>query len=140
MLIIDFEHEYLAERFAEAVEAGIAEIFIEEDFSLEALGEEAKLEYELAKLSGDEERLEKLLKALREEDGIDPEAGALMVEPGAAQHLPARRDVAPQARLRQPGPGQPGPEPVARQRRARERADRLHQIRLCLIGAIEHRP
>jgi len=73
MLIIDFEHEYLAERFAEAVEAGIAEIFIEEDFSLEALGEEAKLEYELAKLSGDEERLEELLKILWEEDGIDPE-------------------------------------------------------------------
>ena len=72
-LIIEFEHEYLAERFAEAVEAGTAEVFIEEDFSLGAIGEKAKLEYELAKLSGDEERLEKLLKALWEEDGIDPE-------------------------------------------------------------------
>jgi len=67
------ENEFLAERFAEAVEAVTAEIFIEEDFSLGAIGEEAKLEYELAKLSGDEERLEKLLKALWEEDGIDPE-------------------------------------------------------------------
>jgi len=72
-LIIEFEDEYLAESFADAVEAGTAEIFIEEDFSLDALGEEAKLEYELAKISGDEERLEKLLKALWEEDGIDPE-------------------------------------------------------------------
>jgi hypothetical protein len=72
-LIIEFEDEYLAESFAEAVEADIAEIFIEEDFSLDAVSEETKLEYELAKLSGDEERLEKLLKALWEEDGIDPE-------------------------------------------------------------------
>jgi hypothetical protein len=72
-LIIEFENEFLAGRFADAVEAGTAEILIEEDFSLDALGEEAKLEYELAKLSGDEERLEKLLKTLWEEDGIDPE-------------------------------------------------------------------
>ena len=72
-LIIEFENEFLAGRFADAVEAGTAEIFIEEDLSLKALGEEAKLEYELAKLSGDEERLEKLLKTLWEEDGIDPE-------------------------------------------------------------------
>ena len=72
-LIIEFENEFLAGRFADAVEAGTAEILIEEDFSLDALGEEAKLEYELAKLSGDEERLEKLLKILWEEDGIDPE-------------------------------------------------------------------
>ena len=72
-LIIEFEDEYLAESFEEAVEASIAEIYIEEDFSLDAIGEEAKLECELAKLSGDEERLEKLLKALWEEDGIDPE-------------------------------------------------------------------
>jgi hypothetical protein len=72
-LIIEFEDEYLAESFAEALEAGIAKIFIEEDFSLDAVSEETKLEYELAKLSGDEERLEKLLKALWEEDGIDPE-------------------------------------------------------------------
>ena len=68
-LIIEFENEFLAGRFADAVEAGTAEILIEEDFSLEALGEEAKLEYELAKLS---ERVEKLLKTLWEEDGIDP--------------------------------------------------------------------
>jgi len=27
-LIIEFEHEYLAERFAEAVEAGTAEVFM----------------------------------------------------------------------------------------------------------------
>ena len=72
-LIIEFQDGYLAESFAEAVEAGAAEIFIEEDFSLDAICEEAKLEYELAKLSGDEERVEKLLKALWEEDGIDPE-------------------------------------------------------------------
>jgi hypothetical protein len=72
-LIIEFEDEYLAELFAEAVEAGVAEIFMEEDFSLDAVSDETKLEYELVKLSGDEERLEKLLKALWEEDGIDPE-------------------------------------------------------------------
>jgi hypothetical protein len=72
-LITEFEDEYLAESFAKAVEAGIAEIFIEEDFSLDAVSEETKLEYDLAKLSRDEERLEKLLKALWEEDGIDPE-------------------------------------------------------------------
>jgi hypothetical protein len=72
-LIIEFEDQYVAESFEEAVEAGIAEIYVEEDFSLDALGEEAKLEYELAKLSGDEERLEKLLKHLWEVDGIDPE-------------------------------------------------------------------
>ena len=72
-LIIEFENEFLAGRFADAVEAGTAEILIEEDFSFDALGEEAKLEYELAKLSGDEERVEKLLKTLWEEDGIDPE-------------------------------------------------------------------
>ena len=72
-LIIEFESESLAGRFADAVEAGTAKILIEEDFSLDALGEEAKLEYEMAKLSGDEERLEKLLKILWEEDGIDPE-------------------------------------------------------------------
>ena len=72
-LIIEFENEFLVGRFADAVEAGTAEILIEDDFSLDALGEEAKLEYELAKLSGDEERVEKLLKALWEEDGIDPE-------------------------------------------------------------------
>jgi hypothetical protein len=72
-LIIEFEDDYLAESFAEAVEAGNAEIFIEEDFSLDAVSEETKLEYELAKLSGNEERLEELLKALWEEDGIDPE-------------------------------------------------------------------
>ena len=72
-LIIEFENELLAARFADAVEAGTAEIFIEDDFSLDALGEEAKLEYELAKISGDEERLEKLLKILWEENGIDPE-------------------------------------------------------------------
>ena len=59
-LIIEFENEFLAGRFADAVEAGTVEILIEEDFSLDALGEEAKLEYELAKLSGDEERLEKI--------------------------------------------------------------------------------
>jgi hypothetical protein len=51
-LIIEFEKEFFAGRFADAVEAGTAEILIEEDFSLDALGEEAKLEYELAKLSG----------------------------------------------------------------------------------------
>ena len=72
-LIIEFESELLAGRFADAVEAGTAEILIEEDFSLDAIGEEAKLEYELAEISGDEERLEKLLKILWEEDGIDPE-------------------------------------------------------------------
>jgi hypothetical protein len=72
-LIIEFEDEFLAERFADAVEAGTAEILIEEDFSLDALGEEAKLEYELAKLSEDEERVEKLLKTLWEDEGIDPE-------------------------------------------------------------------
>src|SRR6202047_3243017 len=71
-LTIEFENEFLVGRFADAVEAGTAEVLIEEDFSLDALGEEAKLEYELAKLSGDEERLEKLLKILWEEDGIDP--------------------------------------------------------------------
>jgi hypothetical protein len=72
-LIIEFENELLAGRFADAVEAGTAEILIEEDFSLDALSEEAKLEYELAKLLGDEERLEKFLKTLWEEEGIDPE-------------------------------------------------------------------
>ena len=72
-LIIEFEDQYVAESFEEAVEAGTAEIYIEEDFSLDALGEEARLEYELAKLSGDGERLEKLLKDLWEVDGIDPE-------------------------------------------------------------------
>jgi hypothetical protein len=42
-VIIEFENEFLAGRFADAVEAGTAEILIEEDFSLDALGEEAKL-------------------------------------------------------------------------------------------------
>jgi hypothetical protein len=73
MLIMEFKNELLAGRFADAVEADTAEIFIEEEYSLDALGEEAKLEYELAKISGDEEWLEKLLKILWEEDGIDPE-------------------------------------------------------------------
>jgi hypothetical protein len=50
-LIIEFKNEFLAWRFADAVEAGTAEILIEEDFSLDALGEEAKLEHDLAKLS-----------------------------------------------------------------------------------------
>jgi hypothetical protein len=72
-LNIAFEDQYVAESFEETVEAGTAKIYIEEDFSLDALGEEAKLEYELAKLSGDGERLEKLLKDLWEVDGIDPE-------------------------------------------------------------------
>jgi hypothetical protein len=40
---------------------------------METVNEEMKLEYELAKISGDKDRLEAVLKELWEGDGIDPE-------------------------------------------------------------------
>lgn len=72
-LIIEFEDESSAEGFENAVHSGRAQIQIEANFSMETVNEEMKLEYELAKISGDKDRLEAVLKELWEGDGIDPE-------------------------------------------------------------------
>ena len=72
-LIIEFEDESDARGFENAVHSGRARIEIEENFSMETVNDEMKLEYELAKMSGDKDRLEAVLKELWEGDGIDPD-------------------------------------------------------------------
>ena len=54
---VEFEDEHLAISFVEDVKTGTANIALDEDTSINAAPKELQEEYELALVSGDEERL-----------------------------------------------------------------------------------
>ena len=57
-VFVEFEDEHLAISFVEDVKTGTANIALDEDTSINAAPKELQEEYELALVSGDEERLE----------------------------------------------------------------------------------
>jgi hypothetical protein len=72
-VFVEFEDEDLAVSFEECVKDGTARIVLDEDTSINAAPKELQEEYELALVSGDEERLEGVLTELWEEYGIHAE-------------------------------------------------------------------
>ena len=72
-VFVEFEDEDLAVSFEECVKDGTARIVLDEDTSINAAPKELQEEYELALVSGDEERLEGVLTVLWEEYGIHGE-------------------------------------------------------------------
>jgi hypothetical protein len=72
-VFVEFEDEHLAISFVEDVKTGTANIALDEDTSINAAPKELQEEYELALVSGDEERLEGVLTELWEEYGIHAE-------------------------------------------------------------------
>ena len=73
-VFVEFEDEDLAVSFEECVKDGTARIVLDEDTSINAAPKELQEEYELALVSGDEERLEGVLTELWEEYGIEENA------------------------------------------------------------------
>src|ERR1700730_7621365 len=72
-VFVEFEDEHLAISFVEDVKTGTANIALDEDTSINAAPKELQEEYELALVSGDEERLEGVLTELWEEYGVHAE-------------------------------------------------------------------
>ena len=72
-VFVEFEDEHLAISFVEGVKTGTANIALDEDTSINAAPKVLQEEYELALVSGDEERLEGVLTELWEEYGIHGE-------------------------------------------------------------------
>jgi hypothetical protein len=91
LVLLDFEEAVLAARFELEQESG-ATIYVEEDYTLNAAPKELQEEYELAQLSGDEDRLEEVLTELWEEYGVNPDKDPAERETGGIQRLPAITD------------------------------------------------
>jgi hypothetical protein len=72
-LRVEFYNDTLAIRFEFLVIQETARLFIDENLSLERAPKAIREEYELALISGDSERLDKVLNTLYEDMGISPE-------------------------------------------------------------------
>ena len=90
-VFVEFEDEDLAVSFEECVKDGTARIVLDEDTSINAAPKELQEEYELALVSGDEERLEGVLTVLWEEYGIHGENPPIR-ETSGIKHLAIMHD------------------------------------------------
>jgi hypothetical protein len=92
LILLEFEDSGLAARFELELGSG-ATIYVEEDYTLNAAPKELQEEYQLAQLSGDEDRLEEVLTELWEECGVNPDKDPGERETGGIQKFVAITDA-----------------------------------------------